>query len=136
FKDSANLYKIIDVFFSKNAAYSVYSYYDENVFGCFRAFYSKFCINCYNSSNLSGCLETDSSARSSGCYFCHNVENLQDALFCSNVKNLRYAVGNVEVGREEFLRIKEILLEYIREKLAKEGKLELDVYNIGCVGGK
>ncbi|VVB58823.1 Uncharacterised protein [Candidatus Anstonella stagnisolia] len=53
-------------------------------------------------------------------------------MFCFNAKNLRYAVGNVEVGQEEFMRLKGILLSYVQKELEKKKRLDLNVFNVGC----
>lgn len=118
--------------YSKNCAYSYWPRQSEHVFGSSVAFSSQFCLKCYHSSNLSRCLEVSDSHSCSDCYFCHNCENLSDCMFCFNAKNLRYAVGNVEVGREEFMRLRGILLAYVQKELEKKKRLDLNVFNVGC----
>ncbi len=56
-------------------------------------------------------------------------------MLCFNVKSKRYAIANVEIGREEYLRIKKLLLYDITKRLEKEKRLETSIYNLGC-GGK
>lgn len=103
----------------------------EYVFGGkYRMLKSKFCINCYEPVDLASCFEVDSSYSSTNCYFCHNVENVDGGIFCFNVKGKRYAVGNTEVGKEEFMRIKKILLDYVVGELEKKGELELSILNM------
>jgi len=53
-------------------------------------------------------------------------------MFCFNVKSKRYAIANVEVGREGYLRIKQIVLGDIAKKLERNKELEFGVFNIGC----
>jgi hypothetical protein len=48
------------------------------------------------------------------------------------VKSKRYAIANVEVGREGYLRIKQIVLGDIAKKLERNKELEFGVFNIGC----
>jgi hypothetical protein len=74
----------------------------------------------------------DSSRDCADCYFCHNCENVQSGIFCFNAKNLRYAVGNLEVGREEFLRVKAMLLRRILPELEEGKQPGLDIFNIAC----
>ena len=93
-------------------------------------FYAGFCVNCYHSNNLQRCLECDSCSNCSDCYFCHNCENLRDCLFCFNTKNKRYAIGNVEVGKEEFVRIKQLILEQIWNELEKTGSLKYEIFGL------
>jgi hypothetical protein len=60
------------------------------------------------------------------------VENCRDCILCFNVKNLKYAVGNVEVGKEEYAHIKKMVLGEIGAKLGKDKKLPWSIYSIGA----
>jgi hypothetical protein len=51
-------------------------------------------------------------------------------MFCFNVKNLKYAVGNVEVGREQFLRLKKLLTDEIASSLEKKHDYGRSVYGL------
>jgi len=117
--------------FMKKSAYSTWARDSEHLFGSAFVFDSSFNIKCYNSFKLKNCFEVDSARSSTGCYYCHNVENCHDALFCSNAKNLRYAVCNKEVGREEFMRVKALLLSRVIGELKEKGACAEDVYSIG-----
>lgn len=132
-ENTTNTHNSQDAFESKNVSYTSYTKCSEFCFGCYRAFYSKFCINCYNCVKSTNCLECDSVLDSSGAYFCHNCENVHDAMFCSNAKNLRYAVGNVVVGREKYMEMKKILLDYVLGELEAKKSVELDIFNIGAL---
>jgi hypothetical protein len=61
--------------------------------------------------------------------FCHNCENLQNSMFCFNTKNKNYAIGNVEVGREEYMRIKKMVLDEVNAELDKTGALKRSVFS-------
>jgi hypothetical protein len=132
YANSANCYSTSPCNETKDSAVDFWPRSSEHVFGCSIIFDSSFCVKCYNSQKLARCFECDSCNSSSGCYYCHNVENCQDCMFCFNVKNLKYAVGNVEVGREEYARIKKMALEEIGRKLAKDKKLGVSIYDIGA----
>lgn len=131
--NGVNIYYSEDVYHDvKNVAYSNYVLYSENMFGCHVATHSKFCIHTYNSFRVTRCFEVDGCSDSSDLLFCHNSEALQNCMFCFNAKSLRYAIGNVEVGREKYLKIRAMLLDEMGGKLGKGRKLDLGVYNIGC----
>jgi len=117
--------------FMKKSAYSTWARDSEYLFGSAFVFDSSFNIKCYNSFKLKGCFEVDSARSSTGCYYCHNIENCHDAIFCSNAKNLRYAVCNKEVGKEEFARVKALLLSRVNGEIDKTGGCGLDVYSVG-----
>lgn len=129
--DSANCYRASPVVYSKNSAYSFWPRSSDHAFGSTALLSSEFCIKCYDSVKLSRCFEVDFSRECSDCYFCHNIENCSNCLLCFNAKNLRYAIGNVEVGREKYLEAKRALLEWMNKKLEKSKALPLDIYNFG-----
>lgn len=116
----------------KLCGYSFWPRQSEYVFGSSIMMSSRFCLKCYSSENLMRCFEVSDSNSCADCYFCHNCENLSDCMFCFNAKSMRYAIGNVEVGREGYLRVKKIVLGEIARKIREENKLGLDVYNVGC----
>jgi hypothetical protein len=104
----------------------------EHCFGFDSLLDCNFCVKCYSSTKLQRCFECDSCNSCSGCYFCHNAENCHDCMFCFNVKNMKYAIGNVEVGKEEYARVKRMVFGEIAAKVAKDKKLEWSIYNVGA----
>jgi hypothetical protein len=134
--DSSSCYRSSGTVYSKFCAYMFYTRNGERLFGCEQVFDSSFCINCYYSNKLTRCFECDSCRGCADCLFCHNCENVQDSMFCFNVKNMKYAIGNAEVGRENYLVIKKMVLSEIGGKLQKEHDLKLDIYNAGVFQGE
>ncbi|MFH1448136.1 MAG: hypothetical protein ABIG39_04695 [Candidatus Micrarchaeota archaeon] len=133
---SVNVYRIDDSTNGKNSGVSTLVLNSEYIFGSYRAVNSKFCINCYHSLDLSNCFEMDSCSHSRNSMFCHNCENLDNCMFCFNTKTKRYAIGNVEVGRERYMRIKEMIVKLVLESLERTGDFRWDIYNIGCPSSK
>ncbi len=132
YNDLYDAYRVIDCFYSKRIAYDFFADYNEATFGCCKNFNSKFSIHCYNSHNVNLGFEVDACSNCSNIMFCHNCEHIFDSLFCFNSKNKRYAVGNTVVGRENFLRIKEIFSEYVLANLEKNSALPLNIFNLAC----
>ncbi len=128
---SSNSLKSFPLVYSKNCAYNFWPRSSEHLFGCRQMFDSAFCINCYYSVKLTRCFEMDACRDCSDSLFCHNCENVHDSMFCFNVKNLRYAIGNVEVGKEKFEQIKSIVLKQINNDLKVKKDFKWDIYNIG-----
>ena len=118
--------------YRKFCAYCLWPRESEYVFGSDNTFASRFCLKCYYSVNLTRCFEVSNSSSSSDCLFCHNVENCMDCMFCFNVKAKRFAIGNVEYKKEEYLHIKKLVLEEIASKLENDKKLGLSIFNVGC----
>ena len=130
--DSAHCYRSTAIVFSKYSGYSFWPRNGEHMFGCGSALSSEFCVRCFNSIKLSRSFECDFCRNCSGLYFSHNCENVHDSMFCFNAKNLKYAIGNVEVGRERFMKLKGQLLALVQQELAAEKGLRWDIYNIGA----
>jgi hypothetical protein len=130
--DSAHSYRSFYVFKGKYVAYSYWPRNSEYSFGCASTVLSRFTINCYNSFKVARCFEVEGSYECNDCYFCHNCENLTECMFCFNAKSLRYAIGNREVGKEAYMRIKKLVLGQIATSLMKRGDYGLDIYNLGC----
>ncbi len=115
---------------SRYSAYSFWPRESEYVFGCSHTLSSTFCIKCYYSSNLTRCFEMSDCNNCRDSYFCYNSENLSDCMFCFNSKAKSYAIGNVEVGREKYMKIKGIILDEIVKMLEKDKKLDINIYNL------
>lgn len=119
---------------SKYCGNSFWPRQSDHVFGSRYLFSSAFSLKCYYSVNLMRCFEVLDCTNCADCYFCHNCETMENCMFCFNSKGLRYAIANVEVGREQYLRIKKIVLDEITDELEKTKKLGLSIYTIGSRG--
>lgn len=129
-----NGYYVGDLTYGKNCAYCTFALNTEAVFGSFRVIHSNFCIRCENPYNCTACFECDACTNCSNCLYCHNCEGCNDCMFCFNAKSLRYAIGNVEIGREKYLEIKKKITSEIVSKLENDKKLDINIYNLGCRG--
>jgi len=125
-----NAYYVGDLTFGKNCAYCTYALNDEYVFGCHRCIHSKFCIRCENSVNLTACFEMDSCTNCANSMFCHNSENLDNCMFCFNTKSKRYAIANVEVGREKYMQIREKVLAELVRQIKNMQRIKWNIYNV------
>jgi hypothetical protein len=127
-----NLYYCEDVYLSvKNVAYTNYTQYSENLFGCHAVSHSSFCIHAYNSTAVNRCFEVDGSNNCSDLYFSHNCENVRDSMFCFNAKNLKNAIGNSQLDPDSYKSLKSSILAQIAGELEKNKSLGWDVFNIG-----
>jgi len=127
----SNMQKVADCTDSKLSGFASAVVKSEHIFGGgVRMLRSQFCLNCYNCVKTSGCLEVDCSYSTRNSYLCHNCENMQDSLLCFNAKNMQYAVGNTVVGKEQFLRIKKMLLGKIAKDLKEKRRTELSIFSL------
>jgi len=129
--DSMNCYRASPVVYSKYCAYSFWPRSSEYAFGCESVMSCDFCVNCYYSAKLSRCFEMDSCRDCSDCCFCHNCENLSNCMFCFNAKSLRYAVGNVEMGRAEYMKFRHRIMESAGREFEKSSGLKWSIFTIG-----
>ncbi|MCL6089243.1 MAG: hypothetical protein M1530_03745 [Candidatus Marsarchaeota archaeon] len=133
--DSSNCYRSVATVFAKYCAFGTWPRSSQYCFGYFSCLSSSSCINAYQSVKLARCFEMDNCRDCSDCLFCHNAENCRDCMFCFNVKAKQYAIGNVEVGKEQYMKIKKLVLAEIVRKLEKDKTLDIDIYNIGASYG-
>jgi len=129
---SSNAIRVATVVYSKYCAHSNWARTSEHIFGSCIAHESSFCIRCHHGKKITRCFEVESSRDCSDCYFCHNCENVHDSMFCFNIKNKSYAIGNVEVGKEEYARVKRMVLAEIGARLERDKTLPWDIYKIGA----
>ena len=122
--------------FSKYIAYSYWIRTSENIFGGSLLTDCSFCIRCYSSTKLARCFEVNDSNNCTDCYFCHNCEDLKEGMFCFNTKGKHYAIGNVEIGREAYMKIKKLIQGQIAGELEKSKKLKYSIYNIGAASAR
>ena len=129
---SADAYQVSDATFSKKCAYCTHVQNCDNVFGSGVLMVgSTYSIRCYDCVNVTMCMEMDSCKNCHRSMFCHNCEGLSDCLFCFNAKSLKYAVGNVEVGRDDYEKIRGMLVSEILRKIDKDGDIGFDICSIG-----
>lgn len=128
--DCINVHNSFDPFESKNSAYVAQTLRVENIFGTYYALDCAFCIHCYTALNLKRCFEMDGAKNCSDCMFCHNVENLESCMFCFNTKAKKYAICNVEVGKEAYQAVANVMKGWIAKSLAEKAWFEMDIFNV------
>lgn len=128
--DSTDCYRCILAIESKGCGYCYIPRNAEAVFGTYFSRQCSFIINCSKSVKLRRCLECDSCRDCSDCYFCHNCENVHESMFCFNAKNLRYAIGNAEMPKEEYVEVKARVLSELNAQLEKRGKAGESIFSV------
>jgi len=118
----------------KYCAFGMFPKDSTNCFGMDSLMDSNFCVKCYHSTKLTRCFEMDNCRDCADSMFCHNCESLSNSMFCFNVKSKRYAIGNAEIGRDAFMNVKKKLIDEILERIEKDNRLDLSIYDVGCIG--
>ncbi|MCX6769137.1 MAG: hypothetical protein NT051_00450, partial [Candidatus Micrarchaeota archaeon] len=104
--------------------------------GSWRQLDSEFCVKSCDITNCKRCFEIDSCTNCSGCYFSHNLEGCEECILCSNAKGLHYAVLNQQVGKEEYARIKKLMLDYVNAELDKKKACSRSIFELSGAKGK
>jgi hypothetical protein len=129
---SSDCYKVVICALTKLCGYSSWPRSSDHCFGCGIIYESEFCMRSHDAVGLKRCFEMDSSRDCSDSWFCHNVEALQNCMFCFNIKNKQYAIANAEVGREQYSKVKKMVVDWINAELEKENGVPLSIYDFGC----
>jgi len=92
-------------------------------FGTYGPGESEFCIRCTQTYRDKRCFEVWVTQNSSDCYYAYNINGCTDCMFCFNAKNKRHAIGNLELEKGKYLKIKEKLLAEMADELKRKKKL-------------
>ena len=135
--DSTEVYSSWDATTSTRSACCDGIIQSKYVFGgSFRQLDSEFCVKCCDITESKRCFECDSSTRAVNCYLCHNVEGCEECIFCSNVKGMRYAVLNQQLPKEEYVRVKKLVLDYVNAELDKKKACSRSIFALSGANGK
>jgi hypothetical protein len=126
--DSANCFRCEINIGAKNSSHTFWPRDSDTLIGSFACKASSYSLKCYLSQNLQRCFEVDASRNCSDSYFCHNCENVEEGILCFNLKGARYAILNQPVSKEEYMRVKKMLLDYVNRELEAKGGLERSIF--------
>ena len=133
--DCLNVRDSFDPFTTKNSAHCFSVMGSEAIFGTYRVVKSAFSLHCYNCVGMKRCFEMDGCKNCNDSMFCHNCEGMDNCMFCFNAKNLRYAIGNLELGKEKYPEARKRIVGRILGELEAGGGLGFDIYNVLCRKG-
>jgi hypothetical protein len=125
--DSTDILNSSFIVRSKRVAYSYLMRENEDTFGSTSSGQSTHIVRCFYNNALRRCFECCTCIGSSDCYFSYNLTNCMDCLFTFNVRTKRYLIGNVQLGRDEYLRLKAKLIGEMAEQLKKEKQLDFSI---------
>ncbi|MFH1520818.1 MAG: hypothetical protein ABID61_04180 [Candidatus Micrarchaeota archaeon] len=91
---------------------------------------SKYILRCCYNNSLTRCFEVSTSVRASDCYLSYNLLNCTDCLFTFNERSKRYLVGNIQLDRDRYLRIKTQLITDLSDELKRKKKLEYSIIDL------
>jgi hypothetical protein len=121
--DSYYLFHCSRIAFSKYIAYGVFGSLSEDMYGCYSFGTSSHCIGGAGQVYSHRCMEISASDYCSDCYYSHHLSNCQDCMFSFHLKGKRNCIGNAQLEKEKYQKIRASLLEQMRSELESKGKL-------------
>ncbi len=112
---------------SEYVAYSYLMRENRHTFGSTSSGQSSHIVRCFYNNSLNRCFECSASIGCSDCYFSYNLRNCTDCLFTFNVWAKRYLVGNVQLGRDDYFRLKAKLVGEIAGELNSKKQFGLSI---------
>ncbi len=112
----SNIYHSTDCRGSKNILFSDGLAESENMIASQRTANSNNCIRVDDSGNCSNSYNVICSAKITNSFFIQDCNSLYECMFCSHISNRRYCIANMQFEKEEYLKIKKILIDWITKK--------------------
>ncbi len=117
--DSHYVWKSNRISDSKYVACSQDARYCEYCFGLGVSSKSSFCIRS-TSGRMTRCFETLNCELLTDAYYCALVQNSQECMFSFGCRSKNYIIGNLQLPRDKYGKLKEKLLSEIAQKLEKD----------------
>lgn len=95
----------------------------EYEFGCYSCGESSYLIKCVEGFGGKRCFESHSIHHVSDAYYCHSLQHCSEALFSFGALSKRHIVGNLELPKEKYYKIKQKILSEIAEIVKKEKRI-------------
>ncbi|HQT45508.1 MAG TPA: hypothetical protein PLO51_06010, partial [Candidatus Micrarchaeota archaeon] len=129
---SEDCYRTDGCAYSKKCAYNFWPRESEHIFGSWAVWESSFCMKGSQSKRLTRSMEIDTCESCADLYFSHNCENVNDSMFCFNTKNKKYAIGNSEFPRADYLKVKPAILAQLAGELESRRALKWDIFSLAA----
>ncbi len=134
--DSTGILNSSIVVRSKYLAYCYLKRESEYAFGCTSSGESTHMIRCFYNNTLKRCFEASTSVGSADCYFVYNLIACSDCMFTFNIRSKRQMIGNVQLTRDEYSKLKPKLISEMAEKLKKNKKFDFSIMDLVNGQGK
>lgn len=110
-----NIYQSTDCRSSKNIIFSDGIGSSENVIASQRSSNLANCIRVDDSGTCSNSYNVICSAKITNSIFIQDCNNLYECMFCSHIASKRYCIANMQFEKNEYLKIKEVIINWILE---------------------
>ena len=108
-----NVYRSQDCGESKNLVFCDGIYKSEFVAASQRSIIMSFCMRAEDSRECSNSFNVNWSGKISDSFFIQDSYDLQDCMFCSHMVSKRYCIANMQFEKEEYLRLRKQVIEWI-----------------------
>ncbi len=122
--NSQGVYKSSSIFDSKNIVWSYKLFNCQYMLGSRDDSACSFGVRVKESIYCSYCFEVSWSHKVSRSMFVHDCTDLVECLFCAHLRSKKYCVANMQIGEEEYFRVKKMVVEWILRKYDPYKKLQ------------
>ena len=77
---------------------------------------SQYCIRLNNSGECNSSFDVYNSAKISRSFYVYNCFDMYECMFCSNMQGKKYCIANMQFEKEEYFRIKAMVIDWISNK--------------------
>lgn len=115
---------------SKYVAYSYLMRENEYTFGSESSGLSAYIIRCCYNNKLQRCFECSYNVGASDCYFVYNSSACSDSMFTFNQRAKRFMIGNVQLDKDAYIKLKPKLISELVSDLKLKKKLDFSIFDI------
>jgi hypothetical protein len=117
------IYKSVIITDSKYLAFCDMVKESEYEFGCLGFGESSHIVKCVEGFKSKRCFESHVIFSSSDCYYSSAIRNCSEVLFSFGVQNKSHVIGNLELPRDKYQKLKSKIISEIADALKKEKKV-------------
>lgn len=111
--NSDGVYNSQDILVSKNVLFSGSVQNSESVVCCQRSNTLAYCIRTEDSKACSNSFNIIWSNKITDSFFIQDCFDLSDCMFCSHIASKQYCIANMQFTKEEYLKLKDIVVRWI-----------------------
>ncbi len=115
---------------SKNVAYTYAMRENESTFGSESSGESSHVIRCFYNNKMQRCFESSYGVGSSDGYFIYNCHDCIDIMFSFNQRAKRHMVGNLQLNKDSYSKLKPKIIAELASDLAMKKKLDFSIIDI------
>ncbi|MFH1471126.1 MAG: hypothetical protein ABIF01_05235 [Candidatus Micrarchaeota archaeon] len=129
--NSSFIYKSSDIYDSKYIGYSCDTRYGNSLFGCSWVGECQYVLKGYEIYQQTRCMDTLRTYIATDCYYVANLEECNGCMFSFNQRTKRNLIGNIALPKDEYARLRDKLIDELRETIMRKKTLPSIVDIIG-----